>query len=97
MKPPLRPFTVEIKRRGKRLVETPKASIWPDPSILRAAEDVSEDDGGNPAAQAETIEASTNDQHEKTATPRILPDLTDASDEDLHHRAKNPGGKTAAE
>jgi hypothetical protein len=94
MKNTARPFTVEVKRRGKRLVETPKTSIWPDPSILRAAEDVSEDDGGNPAAQAEAIEVSAKDQHEQTAMPRILLDLTDVSDEDPHHRAKNPGGKT---
>lgn len=94
MKTPLRPFTVEIKRHGKRLVETPKASIWPDPSVLRAAEDALKDDGGNPAAQGETIEASANDQHEQTATPRILPDLTDAGDEDVHDPARNPRGKT---
>lgn len=97
MKTPLRPFTVEIKRHGKRLVETPKPSIWPDSSIFRTEDSSPEADSGKDAAPREAQPTSVEEKPVQNAAPRILPDLAEAGDEDLHHRAKNPGGKTAAD
>lgn len=97
MKTPLRPFTVEIKRHGKRLVETPKTSIWPDSSIFRTEDCAPEAGAGKDAAPREAQPTSVEEKPAQNAAPRILPDLADASDEDVHDRAKNPRGKTAAD
>lgn len=97
MKAPLRPFTVEIKRHGKRLVETPKASIWPDPSIFRTEDGSPEAGSVKAATLREAHTTSMEDKRVRNATPRILPDLADAGDVDVHDRAKNPGGKTETE
>lgn len=78
MKAPSRPFVVEIKRRGKKLADGVRPSIWPDPSIFRAPDDASAQqasspDSANPPALPET-RSKADDKPGGVA--RILPTLT---------------------
>ncbi|RWK58579.1 hypothetical protein [Mesorhizobium sp.] len=74
MKSPIRSFTIEIKRRGKRVVGESKPSIWSDVSLEgeeRTNDDTRESEKGLP---------QEHDDHKPAPSGRILPDLSSNAD-----------------
>ncbi|WP_292187303.1 hypothetical protein [Mesorhizobium sp.] len=74
MKSPICSFTVEIKRRGKRVAGESKPSIWSDVALQweeRPNEDTRESEQGLP---------QDHDEHKPAPSGRILPDLSSNAD-----------------
>ena len=75
MKSPVRSFTVEIKRRGKRVMGESKPSIWSDVALQG---EETPNDGGRESEQGLPQE---HDDQKPAPSGRILPDLSSNADE----------------
>lgn len=74
MKSPIRPFTVEIKRHGKRVIGESKPSIWADVS-LQGKERPNDD-----KRESEQDLQQGHHEHKPAPSGRILPDLSSNAD-----------------
>jgi hypothetical protein len=84
MKSPIRPFTVEIKRHGKRVVGESKPSIWSDVSLQGQ-------EGQNEDTRESEQGLQEHDDQKPAPSGRILPDLSSNADEqDTVKRGNEP-------